>query len=86
MAYSCTSMSASVRSFIQAAISGAGLLGGLAIGAWSVFGTGLLDRWGDVTFTPLGSIVVIVLSIAIVSALGWLGMTAGLAVTRKVTP
>ena len=76
----------SIRPLIQAAICSAGMLGGLAAGAWIVFGTGLLDQWEVVWITPLGSIVVMVVSIAILSALGWLGMTVGLALTRKVVP
>jgi hypothetical protein len=76
----------SFRPFIQAAMSGAGLLSGISVGAWTVFGTGLLDQWEEVWITPLGSIVVIVVSIAVLSALGWLGITVGLALTRKVAP
>jgi len=74
-----------LRPFIQAAISGAGLLGGIAAGAWIVFGSGLLE-WGHRSNAPLGSMIVITLSIVIVLGLAWVGLTVGLVLTRKVAP
>ena len=75
----------SLRPFIQAAISGAGLLSGIAVGTWIVFGSGVLE-WGHRSGTPLGSMIVITVSIAIVLGLAWVGLTVGIVLTRKVAP
>jgi hypothetical protein len=76
----------SLRPVIQAAISGAGLLGGVAVGAWIVFGTGLLDWAQKVLDIPLESIILPAALMAIVFGLGWLGLTVGLATARKIAP
>ena len=70
-----------LRPLIQAAICGAGLLGGIAVGAWIV-STGLFSKWGQVLSTPLDSmtkndLVVVIESIAIVFGLGWLARGSG---------
>jgi hypothetical protein len=76
----------SLRPVIQAAISGAGLLAGVAVGVWIVFGTGLLDWVQKVLDIPLESIIVPAVFMAIVFGLGWLGLTVGLATARKIAP
>jgi len=72
-----------LRPFIQASICGAGLLSGLAVGALIVFSTGLIE-WGEVLGTPVDFVIIIVISIAIVFGLAWLGATIGLALARKI--
>ena len=74
-----------LRSFVQAAICAAGLLGGLTVGTSIVFGTGLI-HFGELLGTPTDFVVIIVISVSIVLGLAWLGVSAGLAVARKIAP
>jgi hypothetical protein len=73
----------SLRPFIQAAICGGGLLGGLAVGAVIVFGTGFIQL-GELLGTPRDFVIIIVVSIAVVFGLAWLGVTIGLALARRI--
>jgi len=78
-----------LRPLIQAVICGAGLLGGIAVGAWIIFSTGLLSKWGQALSTPLDSmtkndLLIVIGSIAIVFGLGWLGARIGLALAAKI--
>jgi len=80
-----------LRPLIQAATCAAGLLGGIAIGAWIVFSTGLLSKWGQVLSAPLDSMTkndlfIVIGSIAIVFGLGWLGARIGLTLAAKMQP
>jgi hypothetical protein len=59
---------APLRPLIQAAISGAGLLGGLTVGTWIVFIMGFIHS-GQVLGTPIAFMIVIVASIVIVFGL-----------------
>src|SRR5262245_43876992 len=72
-----------LRTFIQSAISGGGLLGGLALGSWMVFSTGLVQR-GQVLVISLHPIFVFAVSIAVVFGLAWLGVIIGLTLARKI--
>ncbi len=73
----------SLRPFIQAAISAAGLLGGLTLGTWIVFIIGFIHS-GQLLGIPLDFVIIIVASIVIVFGLAWLGLTIGLVLARKI--
>ena len=75
----------SLRPLILTVICGAGLLGGIAVGASVVLSTGIL-QWAPVLGTALDSIIAPAVSIAIVSSLGWLGAKIGLAIIARMQP
>jgi len=75
--------SASFLAFVQAAICATGLLGGLAVGAWILFATDFM-RSEKLFGIPPDSIVLTVLSVALIFALAWFGVRIGLALARKV--
>lgn len=80
-----------LQPLLQAAICGAGLFGGITVGVLVVFGTGLLRKSGQVLSAPLDAmtkidLLIIIGSIAIIFAFGWLGARIGLALAAKIRP
>lgn len=68
---------------IQTMISGAGLLGGLVLGAAIVYLSGLWQEFGEVLKTPLDSwaaadVIVIAATLAIVVGCSWVGVRWGI--------
>jgi len=80
-----------LQPLLQAAICGAGLLGGIAVGVWVAFSTGLLGKSGQALSAPLDSmtkfdLLIVIGSIAIIFGFGWLGARIGLALAAKMRP
>lgn len=78
-----TSVNRNIRVGMQAVICGAGLLGGLIIGAAIIYLSGLWHEFGDVLKTPLDSmtksdLIVVAGTVVIVFGCGWVGARWGI--------
>lgn len=80
-----------LRTVTQSVLCGAGLLGGLTIGAVIIYVSGLWNELDRVLGTPLQSLTIrdLIMAIApfaIVFGCGWLGTRCGMALAAKVEP